>query len=125
MNYGLEKPGGFARAAGFALAGLCGGVAGFFAELVATAFADTLAAALPSLGEPGRIALYVALSTIPAAVFAALLRSRRALASSRVLAGAALLTLGVLVTGELTRTIVLDRSHAPFYIVPEVQPAKP
>lgn len=119
MNYGFdEKPRRTTRLAGFVFATLFGALAGFLAELLVTAFTDTLAAALPSLSELARIVLYFLLSAIPAAVFATLARSRRATASSRVLGATALVVLSLLVVGEFTRTVVLERSHAPFYLVP-------
>ena len=125
MNYGFEeKPHRLTRFLGFAAAALAGVFAGFLAELVATAFTDTLAAALPSLSAVARVALYLFLSAIPAAIFAALARSRRATGSSRVLGATALVILLLLVVGELSRVVVLERSHNPFYIVPERRPDK-
>ena len=119
MRYGFEeKPHIVARFIWWALAAVCGAVGGLLAELVVTGFTDSIVAALPSMRGIGHVALYVGLALVPAGVFAAVARSRKADTSARVLGAAALVVLVLIVGGELTGTIVLQRDHTPFYIAP-------
>ena len=120
MRYGFEeKPHIVARLVWWALAAACGAVAGLLAELVVTAFTESIVAALPSLRGVGHVVLYIGLALVPAGVFAAVTRAREADTSARVLGAAAFVVLVLIVGGELTGTVVLQRDHTPFYIAPE------
>jgi predicted transporter len=120
MNYGFkEEPNVVARVLWIAAGAMVGGVGGFLAEIVAMSFADTLGAAMPSLQGRSLIGLYLAIAAVPATAFALIVRSRKAEASGRALGTAGLLVVAILAVGEVTGTIVLDRSHMPFYVRPE------
>ncbi len=127
MNYGFdETPSARGEIAGFIIGVVFGTIAGFFAELVAMGFTDSLAAAFPNAGRQVVIAIYLGLASLPALAFVGLARSRRARLTAKTIGLAGSTVLALLVAGELTGTVVLDRRHAPFAIVPAVErvPAK-